>query len=587
MIGNIIEVLGNRVRVNLAIDITGQNNFLGVHVIFEDNDKKIVGEIVFLDKKECHINIVGEIVGDKFISGINDRPAFKSKVRIITMPELEIILGKQEKTKDKTFFGLSTVYKNYKINVDTNSFFSNHFAIFGNSGSGKSCTFAKIIQSVFDNSENPPIKSRFIIFDAYGEYIKAFSHINTINSKLSTKVITTDIKDTNNELLQIPVWLLDIDDIALLLNADRVEQLPIIEKALKLAPIFKSENEEIIQLKNDIIARALIDIVRSGKESTIIRDQLVAVLSTYFTKDLNLNSEIHQPGYVRTFKQCLQIDAMGKMADIEIVVSFLNSFINDTFKIPDPDGSIVYNLVDLKSALDFALISEGILKSEKIFDYANVLSVRLNSLANSEYGKYFQISDKMSKEEYISYLFLNKENRLAQILDVNINYVDDRLGKVIAKIISRMVFNVLVKSPIRGANPIHIVIEEAHRYVQEDNDLKLLGYNIFDRITKEGRKYGTILGLITQRPSELTDTSVSQCANFIILKIQHPKDLEYVANMVPNISQEGINQVKNLPAGTSLAFGSAFPLSINIKFPLASPEQLSNNSDIVKIWYSN
>lgn len=587
MIGNIIEVLGNRVRVNLAIDITGQNNFLGVHVIFEDNDKKIVGEIVFLDKKECHINIVGEIVGDKFISGINDRPAFKSKVRIITMPELEIILGKQEKTKDKTFFGLSTVYKNYKINVDTNSFFSNHFAIFGNSGSGKSCTFAKIIQSVFDNSENPPIKSRFIIFDAYGEYIKAFSHINTINSKLSTKVITTDIKDTNNELLQIPVWLLDIDDIALLLNADRVEQLPIIEKALKLAPIFKSENEEIIQLKNDIIARALIDIVRSGKESTIIRDQLVAVLSTYFTKDLNLNSEIHQPGYVRTFKQCLQIDAMGKMADIEIVVSFLNSFINDTFKIPDPDGSVVYNLVDLKSALDFALISEGILKSEKIFDYANVLSVRLNSLSNSEYGKYFQISDKMSKEEYISYLFLNKENRLAQILDVNINYVDDRLGKVIAKIISRMVFNVLVKSPIRGANPIHIVIEEAHRYVQEDNDLKLLGYNIFDRITKEGRKYGTILGLITQRPSELTDTSVSQCANFIILKIQHPKDLEYVANMVPNISQEGINQVKNLPAGTSLAFGSAFPLSINIKFPLASPEPLSNNSDIVKIWYSN
>jgi hypothetical protein len=587
MIGNIIEVLGNRVRVNLAIDITGQNNFLGVHVIFEDNDKKIVGEIVFLDKKECHINIVGEIVGDKFISGINDRPAFKSKVRIITMPELEIILGKQAKTKDKTFFGLSTVYKNYKINVDTNSFFSNHFAIFGNSGSGKSCTFAKIIQSVFDNSENPPIKSRFIIFDAYGEYIKAFSHINTINSKLSTKVITTDIKDTNNELLQIPVWLLDIDDIALLLNADRIEQLPIIEKALKLAPIFKSENEEIIQLKNDIIARALIDIVRSGKESTIIRDQLVAVLSTYFTKDLNLNSEIHQPGYVRTFKQCLQIDAMGKMADIEIVVSFLNSFINDTFKIPDPDGSVVYNLVDLKSALDFALISEGILKSEKIFDYANVLSVRLNSLANSEYGKYFQISDKMSKEEYISYLFLNKENRLAQILDVNINYVDDRLGKVIAKIISRMVFNVLVKSPIRGANPIHIVIEEAHRYVQEDNDLKLLGYNIFDRITKEGRKYGTILGLITQRPSELTDTSVSQCANFIILKIQHPKDLEYVANMVPNISQEGINQVKNLPAGTSLAFGSAFPLSINIKFPLASPEPLSNNSDIVKIWYSN
>ena len=68
----------------------------------------------------------------------------------------------------------------------------------------------------------------------------------------------------------------------------------------------------------------------------------------------------------------------------------------------------------------------------------------------------------------------------------------------------------------RATLPFHIILEEAHRYVQNDNDKFLLGYNIFERITKEGRKYGVILGLISQRPSELSETSLSQCNNFLI-----------------------------------------------------------------------
>ena len=74
-----------------------------------------------------------------------------------------------------------------------------------------------------------------------------------------------------------------------------------------------------------------------------------------------------------------------------------------------------------------------------------------------------------------------------------------------------MLFNFAKENENRGTLPFHIILEEAHRYVQNDNDYELLGYNIFDRITKEGRKYGVILGLISQRPSELSETSLSQC----------------------------------------------------------------------------
>ena len=172
-----------------------------------------------------------------------------------------------------------------------------------------------------------------------------------------------------------------------------------------------------------------------------------------------------------------------------------------------------------------------------------------------------------------------------QIVNFNINYVDDRLAKVITKILSKMLFSLAVENNSRGSIPFHIIIEEAHRYVQNDKDIDILGYNIFDRITKEGRKYGVFLALITQRPSELSDTAISQCSNFIILRTLHPKDLQYIKEMVPNISSEVVQQLKSLQPGNCIAFGSAFkiPISMHVEFPNPAPN--SNNVDLATIWY--
>ena len=110
-----------------------------------------------------------------------------------------------------------------------------------------------------------------------------------------------------------------------------------------------------------------------------------------------------------------------------------------------------------------------------------------------------------------------------------------------------------------------MVYEEAHRYIQNDNDRFLLGYNIFERIAKEGRKFGIILNLVSQRPVELSETVISQISDFLILKMTHPKDLEYIEKMLPNISGDVIDKLNSLQAGTLVAFGNAFkiPLIIN------------------------
>ena len=223
----------------------------------------------------------------------------------------------------------------------------------------------------------------------------------------------------------------------------------------------------------------------------------------------------------------------------------------------------------------------------------NLITRLQTKIDDKKYGFVFN-ENKTMRDSYLKE-FINKIMGIEKKIKViDLSEVPSDMLSIIIGIVTRLIYEVQFwMSPkiSETRHPIAFICDEAHLYMPRDTSkLKTIenrSLQIFEKISKEGRKYGTILGLITQRPSELTDTSVSQCANFIILKIQHPKDLEYVANMVPNISQEGINQVKNLPAGICLAFGSAFPLSINIKFPLASPEPLSNNSDIVKIWYSN
>lgn len=587
MIGSIIEIIDNRVLIKLAIDINKQPNLVGLHVVFEDETKKIVAEIVNVSQTEMTAVIVGELGENSFIPGATKRPSFKSSIRLVTLEELELMLGSQNIVAGQTNFGTSNVYDGYRINVDLNDFFSNHFSVLGNSGSGKSCTVASILQKLMVGNGRVPRNANFFFFDAFGEYNSAFSGLHAINPEFNYKYYTTNVKSATDEILRIPVWLLDVDDLALLLDADTPTQLPIIEKTLNLVPILTGQSDAVIKKKNDIIARAIQDILLSGNDSTKIRDQVTAVLTKFNTAELNLESQIIQPGYVRTLKQCLFVDKTGKMQEMELVVEFIRGYIVDEDEeVQVTDLNPFYSLADLEMAMDFALINEGILKSSKVFDYANILSVRLHTLVNGEYKEFFSYPRYITKEQFVESLLIGNNGAKCQIVNFNINYVDDRMAKVITKIVSRMLFEIASNTIPRGSRAFHIIIEEAHRYVIKDNDIDLLGYNIFERITKEGRKYGIFLGLITQRPSELSDTCISQCTNFVILRTLHPKDLEYIKNMVPNISMEIVQQLKNLKPGNCIAFGNAFKVPISMYIDLPNPRPMSNNVDINTVWYN-
>lgn len=586
MIGKIIGIEENTVYVQVKEDVLKNKNIISLHTILSDSDGKIVGEITDLKDGIAYINLLGELIDDKFVFGVIRRPSFASKVTLIDPSDVSKIISVENYDEGShLYIGESPIYKGVKIAVDIDSFFDSHFAIFGSTGSGKSCSVARILQNLFSKKNVIPYKASIFIFDAYGEYHTAFSKLNEVVPQINFKKYTTQTGITDSELLRIPLWLLGVDDIALLLGVEKHSQLPIIEKALKLVNIFAREESEVIKIKNDIIARAIIDILSSGRPSSQIRDQIISVLTSYKTTELNLETIIYQPGYSRPIKQCLLIDASGKMRDMELVMTFMEKYLTDGYEMSLPDGSFKFTLKDLQDAFDFALISEGTLKSEKTYDDTNVLRVRLHSLVNSDNNVYFDYPEYIDRDSYIKQLLTAPTGSKAQIINFNINYIDDRLAKNITKIYSKLLFDYAKNMRSRASLPFHIVLEEAHRYVQNDNDKYLLGYNIFERITKEGRKYGVLLGLISQRPSELSETSLSQCSNFLIFKMLHPTDVEYIKLMVPNITNDVVKKLRILQPGNCIAFGTAFKVPVLVKLDLPNPQPSSDSCDIKKTWF--
>ena len=157
MLGKIIDINKNIVTVSLDIDITNQASLTNLHVVFEDGNKKIVGEIISVNKDNLIISVLGEVKDNIFIPGITKKPSFKSITRMIKLDELETIYGRQQiDSIGKIYLGNSTLYNNYRINVDVNKFLSNHVAILGNTGAGKSFTVAKILQNIFTGSGYVP-----------------------------------------------------------------------------------------------------------------------------------------------------------------------------------------------------------------------------------------------------------------------------------------------------------------------------------------------------------------------------------------------------------------------------------------------
>ncbi len=564
----------------IKMEGTTTDDLLNMNVVFEENEKKILGEVDEIDNGQIKVSFLGEFINGKFQGGIIRKPSLTANVRIINQDELGELVGNNN--KKGMILGLSPLYGDCPIKIDIDDMWSNHNAFFGNTGSGKTYGVSRFVQNLFNMSDKIPFNSNIFIFNNTDEYDNAFRSIENYNINYNYKMYSIGGEGGNK--IQLPLWLLSVDDYANLLDVTAYSQLAIIEKMLSLVSVFARNDENSKRYKNHLIASAIVSVLYTNQTAGRIRDQIFSILENCNTDELNLNVDVPGIGYTRQFRKCFEIDSKGEFSERILIAEYIQQFVDNTTKWNEDYVPIYFTLDDLEVALNFALISEGLLLNEKTSSEAMALKVKLHTINNSSYKNLFNCDKFCTSSEFITNIIMVGSNKRAQIINFVLEDIDDRFAKAIVKVYCRIIFKFSKGLRDRGAMPIHLMLEEAHRYVQKDYDVEILGYNIFERIAKEGRKFGVIMDLITQRPTELSETVISQCTNFLIFKITHPSDLDYIKKMVPNISNDVIEKQKTLQAGTCVAFGKMMKIPMIVKMQLPNPEPHSSNASIYDKW---
>lgn len=581
MFGKIKFIAENTAHVETTASAEQMGDLMNVHVVFEAPDQLILGEVEEVNDGIIKIRFLGEFHDGKYVSGVIRKPVMSSTIRTINDQELRAIVGVYDETTFKV--GTSSIYKGYEVCADINNLFANHMAVFGNTGSGKSCGVARIVQNIFANPKLISFNANIFIFDAYGEYKTAFAELDKYNPNYSYKFITTNLQEETDYELHIPFHLLNLDDLTIMLQADKHSQIPILERALKLTRIFSKNDKQAEEYKNHLIAKALMAILYSNQITANKKNQIFKVLEVCHTADFDFGSTIQGLGYTRTLSECFEIDSNGNFGESVLITEYILGHINEDLEMIEEPVNAFYSMKDYAQALEFTLISEGFQDNEQLYDDSMLLKVRLQAIMNSKIANVYKSEQYISMDNYISNLVMNRTTK-AQVININLEDIDDTQAKIIVKIMARMFFDFAKSRKQRAKMPFHLFLEEAHRYVMKDADVFLIGYNIFDRIAKEGRKYGVLLNIISQRPVEISETVIAQCSNFLIFKMTHPRDIEYIRTMLPNISADVIEKQKILQPGNCVGFGGAFKLPMVIKMEMPNPAPNSNSCDVNNCW---
>jgi DNA helicase HerA-like ATPase len=483
--------------------------------------------------------------------------------------------------------GQSVVFDNYGVKVRLDDFFGGHSAVLGNTGSGKSCTVASILQALFEKPDEHYARgATFVVFDVNGEYRPALEGISAIGGLGCESLVLDGTADAGR--FRLPHWFLDQSEWDLLLQASERTQVPILRLALGFTTLFSGDSAELNKIKNHILAKCITQIVRDDSSSPSKHDRIVGILQRFQTAEVN-NAKI---------AKFIGID-WGKMLDPTGLDAFLvgeKGFEIDDLKLP-AYANAPFDFGALSSAMDLAILYEEAHGNRQIRDYCSQMVTRLKSLEERREYEFLRhnLADAGSplnaEPNFLARLLglTAKETGLAkanQIIILDMNNVDDEVVELVSAVIARMVFRLLRRADPRNRFPVHMLLEEAHRYVgSTPSRYALDASKVFERIAKEGRKYGMFLLVATQRPSELSKTVLSQCSNFVIHRIQNPDDLSQIRQMTPFISDAVLKRLPSLPKQHALVFGTSVNLPTTFKVRDATPLPHSDDTRIVDLWF--
>jgi len=645
VIGKVVAINSDRFTIELlsGIDNFNVNGFDDIHyfaqlnsyVILPYQNYYIVAEVAGVREKDLNVpfsnpteQFLSKVKSGKFLEvlpigtlkpqenqpsiydfdfGVSVYPALYTDTLYIKEKELdaifnvknqtEIVCDKPEThTKDNcdcksnryiTFsIGKSTIFPDYDVKIDIDKFFGNHAAILGNTGSGKSCTISSMIQGLCKFNEYSATGSTFIFFDVNGEYQQAFSELSTSNDDISVTHFTLDeeSKTTTSEIFKLPHWFLNFDEWSLLLQASEKTQQPVLRNALSIASLLEGKEDEMLDFKNHIVAKCCVSIWTASESPVSAGHRVNALLQNYAEGGLS-KTLLSDNNF--SFKYGNFPNDTNEQAFIES----LNDSIQEHFEIPTLEVS-KFDLKNLYTYLDIAILYEESFGNKQIRDYCSSLLTRAKSIverADLDFLNAEDIDIDRYKRKLLGLSKMRKGNDVKkkhQIILFDLHSVEDEVVEVVSCVLSRIIYEAIKEIEPRNSYPINLILEEAHRYIGSDPQRTFLKANrIFEQIAKEGRKFGMLLLISSQRPSELSKTVLSQCSNFIVHRIQNPEDLAHIRQITPHISDTILKRMPSIPTQHALIFGHAVNLPTTFKVNEAKPKPKSDNNRISENWF--
>ena len=566
-IGDVLESSANTVTVKMEFEKfeTNKENikigkYLKINVGNNDfmiatikNIKAINDEEREKEKYILATEPIGIVTQETFKSGTSILPSPTEKVYIADDRVLQTIFMKNEKYNFE--LGKLVQDNNVKLCIDGNNFFGKHIGIVGSTGSGKSCTVAKILQQVvgIDNGKNlnkeNTRNAHIVIFDIHSEYKSAFSI--EANEKFSLNYLDV-------EKLKLPYWLM---------NSEELESLFIESNE-------NNSHNQISQFRKAILLNK--QKYNPSLEKITYDTPIYFNINEVYNYIYNLNNEvINKIANEQQLPKVVLKDGTTKLIEDN------KEYFNDIF-------NFVPNSTSAASKA-----SNGPFNGE--FDR---FIVRLENKINDKRLEFIMNPQKEDKTEYKTEDFseilkqflgyLNKSN----ISIIDLSGVPFEVLSITVSLISRLAFDFAFHySKLKHENnetndvPFLIVCEEAHNYIPKKGgaDYEASKKSI-ERIAKEGRKYGLSVMVVSQRPSEVSDTIFAQCNNFISLRLTNMTDQNYIKNLLPNNTNSIADILPILAPGESLVVGDATPIPAIIRMDKPSPEPKSENVKVYNVW---
>jgi DNA helicase HerA-like ATPase len=456
--------------------------------------------------------------------------------------------------KDYNFpFGRLVQNKSVELKIDANKFFSKHIALVGSTGSGKSCTVSKILQDVIginqgknSNSSNQK-NSHILIFDIHSEYKSAFDlH--------KDEKFTLNILDVDS--LKLPYWLMNSEE---------------------LETIFIEGNENNHHNQVSQFKRAVI--LNKEKHNTSLKDKVTYDTPVYFSIEevynyiWNLNNEVVSK---LANENCPKLSDGQLITDIEKSVYFndkLDFVVNSTAAATKASNGAFYGEFNR-----FLSRLETKLSDNRLSFIIRPLKDDSSKFETKDFGDILK--------QFLGYI--DKAN----ISIIDLSGIPFEVLSITVSLVSRLVFDFAfhyskLKHSIDEKNdvPFLIVCEEAHNYIPRTGGAEYkASRKSLERIAKEGRKYGLSLMVVSQRPSEVSETIFSQCNNFISLRLTNVNDQNYVKALMPENSNAIADILPNLGPGECLIVGDATIIPSVVKLDMPNPEPKSQSIRFQDEW---